>query len=148
MKKGLAVLLALSERNVEVGSAAVTFGTSAEATAQALADGSVDVAFLPLTACFDHEDTITLALVQDADDGTTIEDREAIAVTKKNKTVATDGFLAALRGAVEDICASDEGSAALRLYQYGETHGYTAADLADLGEERAAYEKEQSAAAD
>ena len=46
------------------------------------------------------------------------------------------------------MCASDEGSAALRLYQYGETHGYTAADLADLGEERAAYEKEQSAAAD
>ena len=108
----------------------------------------MDVAFLPLTACFDHEDTITLALVQDADDGTAIEDREAIAVTKKNKTVATDGFLAALRGAVEDMCASDEGSAALSLYQYGETHGYTAADFADLGEERAAYEKEQSAAAD
>ena len=140
LKDMLPLVAALSERNVEVG--------SADATAQALADGSVDVAFLPLTACFDHEDTITLALVQDADDGTAIEDREAIAVTKKNKTVATDGFLAALRGAVEDMCASDEGSAALSLYQYGEKHGYTAADLADLGEERAAYEKEQSAAAD
>ena len=148
LKDMLPLVAALSERNVEVGSAAVTFGTSADATAQALADGSVDVAFLPLAACFDHEDTITLALVQDADDGTAIEDREAIAVTKKNKTVATDGFLAALRGAGGDMCASDEGSAALRLYQYGETHGYTAADLADLGEERAAYEKEQSAAAD
>ena len=123
LKDMLPLVAALSERNVEVGSAAVTFGTSAEATAQALADGSVDVAFLPLTACFDHEDTITLALVQDADDGTAIEDREAIAVTKKNKTVATDGFLAALRGAVEDMCACDEGSAALSLYQYGEKHG-------------------------
>ena len=148
LKDMLPLVAALSERNVEVGSAAVTFGTSADATAQALADGSVDVAFLPLTACFDHEDTITLALVQDADDGTAIEDREAIAVTKKNKTVATDGFLAALRGAVEDMCASDEGSAALRLYQYGETHGYTAADLADLGEERAAYEEARLTAAD
>ena len=69
LKDMLPLVAALSERNVEVGSAAVTFGTSAEATAQALADGSVDVAFLPLTACFDHEDTITLALVQDADDG-------------------------------------------------------------------------------
>lgn len=148
LKDTLPLVAALSERNVEVGSAAVTFGTSAEATAQALADGSVDVAFLPLTACFDHEDTITLALVQDADDGTAIEDREAIAVTKKNKTVATDGFLAALRGAVEDMCASDEGSAALSLYQYGEKHGYTAADLSDLREERAAYEEARLTAAD
>ena len=148
VKDTLPLVAALSERNVEVGSAAVTFGTSAEATAQALANGSVDVAFLPLTACFDHEDTITLALVQDADDGTAIEDREAIAVTKKNKTVATDGFLAALRGAVEDMCASDEGSAALNLYQYGEKHGYTAADLSDLREERAAYEEARLTAAD
>lgn len=148
LKDTLPLVAALSERNVEVGSAAVTFGTSAEATAQALADGSVDVAFLPLTACFDHEDTITLALVQDADDGTAIEDREAIAVTKKNKTVATDGFLAALRGAVEDMCASDEGSAALNLYQYGEKHSYTAADLSDLREERAAYEEARLTAAD
>ena len=148
LKDTLPLVAALSERNVEIGSAAVTFGTSAEATAQALADGSVDVAFLPLTACFDHEDTITLALVQDADDGTAIEDREAIAVTKKNKTVATDGFLAALRGAVEDMCACDEGSAALNLYQYGEKHGYTAADLSDLREERAAYEEARLTAAD
>ena len=148
LKDMLPLVAALSERNVEVGSAAVTFGTSAEATAQALADGSVDVAFLPLTACFDHEDTITLALVQDADDGTAIEDREAIAVTKKNKTVATDGFLAALRGAVEDMCASDEESAVLSLYQYGEKHGYTAADLSDLREERAAYEEARLTAAD
>ncbi len=147
LKDALPLVDALSERNVEVGSAAVTFGTSAEATAQALADGSVDIAFLPLTACFDHEDTITLALVQDADEGTDIEDREAIAVTKKNKTVATDGFLAALRGAVEDMCASDEGSAALSLYQYGEKHGYTAADLSDLREERAAYEEARLTAA-
>ena len=142
------LIAALGANHVEVGSVAVTFGTSADATAEALANGSVDVAFLPLTACFAHEDTITLALVQDADEGTAIGDREAIAVTRKNKTVAADGFLAALRGAAAELCASDEGSAALRLYQYGETHGYTAADLADLGEERAAYEKEQSAAAD
>ena len=58
------------------------------------------------------------------------------------------GFLAALRGAVEDMCASDEGSAALSLYQYGEKHGYTAADLSDLREERAAYEEARLTAAD
>ena len=156
LKDTLPLVAALSERNVEVGSenradagpAPLLSARSGEATAQALADGSVDVAFLPLTACFDHEDTITLALVQDVDDGTAIEDREAIAVTKKNKTVATDGFLAALRGAVEDMCASDEGSAALSLYQYGEKHGYTAADLSDPREERAAYEEARLTAAD
>ena len=37
LKDTLPLVAALSERNVEVGSAAVTFGTSAEATAQALA---------------------------------------------------------------------------------------------------------------
>ena len=144
LKDTLPLVAALSERNVEVGSAAVTFGTSAEATAQALADGSVDVAFLPLTACFDQEDTITLALVQDADDGTAIEDREAIAVTKKNKTVATDGFLAALRGAVEALCADEEGSAALSLYQAAPD--YRSAEMSDFASERAAYEKESPGA--
>ena len=144
LKDTLPLVAALSERNVEVGSAAVTFGTSAEATAQALADGSVDAAFLPLTACFDHEDTITLALVQDADDGTAIEDREAIAVTKKNKTVATDGFLAALRGAVEALCADEEGSAALSLYEAAPD--YRSAEMSDFASERAAYEKESSGA--
>ena len=144
LKDTLPLVAALSERNVEVGSAAVTFGTSAEATAQALADGSVDVAFLPLTACFDHADTITLALVQDADDGTAIEDREAIAVTKKNKTVATDGFLAALRGAVEALCADEEGSAALSLYEVAPD--YRAAEMSDFASERAAYEKESPGA--
>ena len=136
LKDTLPLVAALSERNVEVGSAAVTFGT--------LADGSVDVAFLPLTACFDHEDTITLALVQDADDGTAIEDREAIAVTKKNKTVATDGFLAALRGAVEALCADEEGSAALSLYEVAPD--YRAAEMSDFASERAAYEKESPGA--
>ena len=144
LKDTLPLVAALSERNVEVGSAAVTFGTSAEATAQALADGSVDVAFLPLTAFFDHEDTITLALVQDADDGTAIEDREAIAVTKKNKTVATDGFLAALRGAVEALCADEEGSAALSRYEAAPD--YRAAEMSDFASERAAYEKESPGA--
>ena len=46
------------------------------------------------------------------------------------------------------MCASDEGSAALNLYQYGEKHGYTAADLSDLREERAAYEEARLTAAD
>ena len=144
LKDTLPLVAPLSERNVEVGSAAVTFGTSAEATAQALADGSVDVAFLPLTACFDHEDTITLALVQDADDGTTIEDREAIAVTKKNKTVATDGFLAALRGAVEALCEDEEGSAVLSRYEAAPD--YRTAEMSDFASERAAYEKESPGA--
>ena len=146
LKEALPPLLiaALGEKNVEVGRAAVSFGTSAEATAQALADGSVDVAFLPLTACFDHEDPITLALVQDADDGTAIEDREAIAVTKKNKTVATDGFLAALRGAVEALCADEEGSAALSRYEAAPD--YRAAEMSDFASERAAYEKESPGA--
>lgn len=146
LKEALPPLLiaALGEKNVEVGRVDITFGASAEATAQALADGSVDVAFLPLTACFDHEDTITLALVQDADDGTAIEDREAIAVTKKNKTVATDGFLAALRGAVEALCADEEGSAALSLYEAAPD--YRAAEMSDFASERAAYEKESPGA--
>lgn len=141
LRDALPLASALGARNVEASSLAVTFGTSADATAQALAEGSVDVAFLPLMSCFDHADTITLALVQDADEGTAIEDREAIAVTKKNKEVATDTFLAALRGAVEDLCESGEGSAALSLYQYGEEKAYTAADLSDFSEERAAYEE-------
>ena len=146
LKEALPPLLiaALGEKNVEVGRVDITFGASAEATAQALADGSVDVAFLPLTACFDHEDTITLALVQDADDGTAIEDREAIAVTKKNKTVATDGFLAALRGAVKALCADEEGSAALSLYEAAPD--YRAAEMSDFASERAAYEQESPGA--
>ena len=82
--------------------------------------------------------------MQDADDGTAIEDREAIAVTKKNKTVATDGFLAALRGAVEALCADEEGSAVLSLYEAAPD--YRAAEMSDFASERAAYEKESPGA--
>ena len=42
---------------------------------------------------------------------------------------------------MEELCASDEGSAALSLYQYGETKAYTAAELSDFASERAAYEE-------
>ena len=50
LRDALPLVPALGAQNVEIGSAAVTFGTSADATAQALAEGSVDVAFLPLTS--------------------------------------------------------------------------------------------------
>ena len=147
LKEALPPLLikALGEKNVEVGRVDITFGASAEGTALSLAEGGIDVAFLPLFTLFSCEEgAYRLALVQAADGESAIEDREAVAITQKNKAAASDGFLAALRGAVEALCADEEGSAALSLYEAAPD--YRAAEMSDFASERAAYEKENSGA--
>ena len=147
LKEALPPLLiaALGEKNVEVGRVDITFGASAEATARSLAEGGIDVAFLPLLSLFSREEgAYRLALVQAADGESAIEDREAVAITQKNKAVASDGFLAALRGAVEALCADEEGSAALSLYEAAPD--YRSAAMSDFASERAAYEQDNSGA--
>ena len=147
LKEALPPLLiaALGEKNVEVGRVDITFGASAEATALALAEGGIDVAFLPLLSLFSCEEgAYRLALVQAADGESAIEEREAVAITQENKAVTSDGFRAALRGAVEALCADEEGSAALSLYEAAPD--YRAAEMSDFASERAAYEKESPGA--
>ena len=147
LKEALPPLLiaALSEKKVEVGRVDITFGASAEATARSLAEGGIDVAFLPLLSLFSCEEgAYRLALVQAADGESAIEEREAAAITQKNKAIAPDGFLAALRGAVETLCADEEGRAALSLYEAAPD--YRSAEMSDFASERAAYEKESPGA--
>ena len=147
LKEALPPLLtkALGEKNVEVGRVDITFGASAEATARSLAEGGIDVAFLPLFSLFSCEEgAVRLALVQKTDDDTALDVHEAVALTQKNKAVAPDGFLAALRGAVEALCTDEEGRAALSLYEAAPD--YRSAEMSDFASERAAYEKESSGA--
>lgn len=54
---------ALLAQDVTVGALRVTFGTSAEATAEALRAGSVQVGFLPAETFFAHEDALRLVAV-------------------------------------------------------------------------------------
>ena len=147
LKEALPPLLtkALGEKNVEVGRVDITFGASAEATARSLAEGGIDVAFLPLFSLFSCEEgAVRLALVQKTDDDTALDVHEAVALTQKNKAVAPDGFLAALRGAVEALCTDEEGRAALSLYEAAPD--YRSAEMSDFASERAAYEKESPGA--
>ena len=63
LKKELPPLLisALSEEGVKVGTVNVTFGTSEEATADALSRGTVQVGFLPAETYLEHEDALLAA---------------------------------------------------------------------------------------
>lgn len=63
LKKELPPLLigALADEGVAVGRVNVTFGASDEATADALARGSVQVGFLPVETYLEHEDALLAA---------------------------------------------------------------------------------------
>ena len=65
LKKELPPLLigALADEGVTVGRVNVTFGASDEATADALARGSVQVGFMPMETYLAHEDTLRLVSV-------------------------------------------------------------------------------------
>lgn len=65
LQKTLPALLiaALAEQNVAVSTVHVTFGASAEATAEALRAGSVQVGFLPAETYLAHEAALHLAAV-------------------------------------------------------------------------------------
>ena len=65
LKKELPPLLigALADEGVTVGRVNVTFGASDEATADALAHGSVQVGFMPMETYLAHEDTLRLVSV-------------------------------------------------------------------------------------
>ncbi len=62
LQKSFPALLidALAAQGVSVGTVHVTFGASAEATAEALRAGSVQVGFLPTELCLAHEDALRL----------------------------------------------------------------------------------------
>lgn len=68
LKKELPPLLigALADEGVTVGRVNVTFGTSDEATAVALARGSVQVGFVPLETYLEHSDELRLVSVLEA----------------------------------------------------------------------------------
>lgn len=63
-----ALTSALKKRGVELGKVAVTFGTSDEATAEALQGGAVDLAFLSLKTDLDHGFTLEAIERYDAPD--------------------------------------------------------------------------------
>lgn len=65
IKRELPALLttALAEREVRVEKVSVTFGTSSEATVEALARGTVQLAFLPTESFLAHEDALRVAAV-------------------------------------------------------------------------------------
>ena len=73
LKKELPPLLigALADEGVTVGRVNVTFGASDEATADALARGSVQVGFMPMETYLAHEDTLRLVSVPEEPAGDT-----------------------------------------------------------------------------
>lgn len=60
---------ALADEGVTVGRVNVTFGTSEEATAEAMAHGTVQVGFLPLDTYLEHTDALRLVSVLEVPDG-------------------------------------------------------------------------------
>ena len=73
LKKELPPLLigALADEGVTVGRVNVTFGASDEATADALARGSVQVGFMPMETYLAHKDTLRLVSVPEDPAGDT-----------------------------------------------------------------------------
>lgn len=73
LKKELPPLLigALADEGVTVGRVNVTFGASDEATADALARGSVQVGFMPMETYLAHKDTLRLVSVPEEPAGDT-----------------------------------------------------------------------------
>ena len=89
LKKELPPLLigALADEGVTVGRVNVTFGASDEATADALARGSVQVGFMPMETYLAHEDTLRLVSVPEEPAGDTERVGLYFPVSDQNRTM-------------------------------------------------------------
>ena len=89
LKKELPPLLigALADEGVTVGRVNVTFGASDEATADALARGSVQVGFMPMETYLAHEDTLRLVSVPEEPAGDTERVGLYFPVSDQNRTL-------------------------------------------------------------
>ncbi len=118
---------ALSEQNVTLDSAAVTFGTSGEATQLAMRSGAVQLAFLPAEDYFPYRGGLIVA----AEAGGAPDLSLGLIVAAASDDAAADERLAdALRAALPALrsaLASYTGEAAAGAY------GYDAAVLEQLG---------------
>lgn len=89
LKKELPPLLigALADEGVTVGRVNVTFGASDEATADALARGSVQVGFMPMETYLAHGDTLRLVSVPEEPAGDTERVGLYFPVSDQNRTL-------------------------------------------------------------
>jgi len=132
LKRDLPPLLiaALAAQGVSVSRVEVTFGPSADATAQALREGGIDLAFLPSDAYLAHEEDFTLLALEavtvtfaacftpeelaslDGCSGDEVFYPEAVTLAAG----VPDALADALRAALVALCTDASGNAALRAY--------------------------------
>ena len=124
------LIAALAEQNCTVEQIHVTFGASADATAQALQSGSVDIAFLPSEACVLSDFRLRLIALENASvpaaeyfpdvDFSVLSDVDADSPIYENAVVfsgsASDALCDAFSAALVMLCADAEGSAAMQRY--------------------------------
>lgn len=156
MQKVLPALLrdALAEQHCIVDSLNLTFGTSADATAVAMREGSLNVAFLPSSAYLSAGASMKLVALENAavkastllDDGgafPNVPDLEKDDLIYQDVVVlresAHEPFVSAFVAALNALCADTEGSAALG--HYGSASYLTSGDLDALLEPCHAYLK-------
>mgnify|MGYP004585244945 CR=1 FL=1 len=91
LKKEFPPLLidALADEGVTVGRVNVTFGASDEATADAMARGTVQVGFVPLETYLEHSDELRLVSVLEAPTGGTERVGLYFPVSDQNRTLRT-----------------------------------------------------------
>ena len=132
LQKELPPLLtaALAEQGCAVGKINITFGASADATAQALQSGSIDVAFLPSEACVLSDFRLRLIALENASAPagehfpdivfSALSDVDADSLIYENAVVlsgdAPDVLCDAFSTALVMLCADAEGSAAMQRY--------------------------------
>lgn len=127
LQKRLPALLidALAARNIRVGTVHVTFGASAEATAEALRAGSVQVGFLPTETYFAHEDALRLAGVGLPGAGAAL-----LCTEPSLRAASEDGTLTWDRLASASWCVcGEEAPAWLNGYLAANFDGHTADEL-------------------
>ncbi len=136
------LIAALADQDCTVERISITFGTSAEATAQALQSGSIDVAFLPSEALSGFR--TRLIAVENASvpageyfpdiDFSEVDDVEADSPIYENAVVlsadAPDTLCDALSAALAALCADVDGNAALQ--HYGSASYLVSGDLGAL----------------
>ena len=156
MQKVLPALLrdALAEQHCIVDNLNLTFGTSADATAVAMREGSLNVAFLPSEAYLYAGVPMQLVALENAavkasalfEDGSAFPDvpnlekddliyQDAVVLRES----AHEPFVSAFVAALSALCADTEGSAALG--HYGSASYLTSGDLDALLEPCHAYLK-------
>lgn len=124
------LIAALADEGCTVEQISITFGASADATAQALQSGAVDIAFLPSEACVLSDFRLRLIALENAFvpageyfpdvDFSALSDVDADSRIYGNAVVvsgdAPDALCDAFSAALVKVCADAEGSDAMQRY--------------------------------